>query len=285
MSVARARPRGRSAFTIVELLVAFGILSVALVVIFQIWRSVTKGATVEIWATDAAGRLTTADTRLREFLARAGFPTVVTSQGLIWPTVATQAGYLIQVNATGDAADEPVPGGETRHLRVFPAQGTEGSGDGEGTAVVLFHRVQPAKVGVEGQPNVPVTGSRIRILLKRGHLSVKNRAPLADLVMEEREFDYPPGITLSSLPNLETNPPLVAGVRNHLMVPNVSRMKVSARTREGANLVEIASSGQATDPCVLRIEVECLDPYHGQRRVYKMVEAETHIGVAMGATL
>jgi hypothetical protein len=272
--------RASRAFTIVEVLVAAAITSAALVAIYGIWAAVAKGGTTEIWASGANSKLSVADTWVREALARAGYPTFVTAQGIRTPGTASQAGYLIGVSSAGEMVVEPVPGGVSRHVRSYAASGSETAD--AGTVVVSFYRVSPGNAGLEGKPNAPITGSRVRLCLRRGHRSARGRAPLADLVAEETALAYPASPSLASLPDLDAQPPF-GTVRSRLLVADVSRVRISACTRQGNDLVELTGAAGANQSCTVRIEVECLEPYHGQRRISKKIEADTHVGVNMAA--
>jgi type II secretory pathway pseudopilin PulG len=54
------------AFTLVEILVAFCVMLVALTAIYQVWHWLSSSATTEIWATDQQKKLATFDSRIRE---------------------------------------------------------------------------------------------------------------------------------------------------------------------------------------------------------------------------
>lgn len=283
------RPRSGRAFTIMELLVASAIMTLALIMIYQIWRFITRGGTTEIWAADAASKLTNADTRLREFVNRAGYPTMMTSQGILEPTSASLSYYRFDVSSSGTATEEGTAT-DQRHVRVFSPQGNEG-GPGAGTPIVSFYRVEPGLVGIEGRPNKMIVASKVLLLFQRGHKVAETHAPLADLVMEEGPLDYLKSFdsigALNGLQAVLNTPRNPGAYRQYTMVSDVSQMKISACTRRPneTNRVELGVSENCDSSSLVRILIDCLEPQLGKRRVSKMIEAETHVGVNMAGTV
>ncbi|MBI4864681.1 MAG: prepilin-type N-terminal cleavage/methylation domain-containing protein [Candidatus Riflebacteria bacterium] len=264
-----ARPSGRSeakrrAFTIVELMVALAVTSLAVMVVYQIWMSVTKGGTVEIWVAEVSKGLSNFDTRFREYLT------------------------VVKVQIGGTPTQVTPGGGAARTVLKFKPSGTEASAGG--TALIKFFKLEQGRVGVEGQPNTAIKGTQVRIMFGRGHLSKNLKIPRADLVMEESALGYPTNITLDQVRtfNLEYPPPVAATGQTFTMVTDVAEVGISAFTKDAAGNLQELSGGAAlpaASPCTVRIELDCLEPFYAQRHIYKKVEANAHIGIKMGEAI
>lgn len=278
----RLTNRRSEAFTIVEVLVSMAIMTVALLAIYQIWNYLTGGSTTEIWATEINAKLTQADTRVREYVARAGRPAYSTPQGYLEPTNDTsKEPYLVKFPSAGGTDDAGPPPG-----RIYTASGAEGVGDGDGTVVASFYRVKPGSIGVEGKPNTGVEWSFIRLLLRRGHKSIKSGTNLADLAMEERPMPTTAAPSLANIAGIQSSldgaPPAPTGAYLYrILATDVGKVKVWAQTKDPTTnqFVPVPLGQRRLTACIVSIEVDCVEPFLGRRTVFRKFEADAHVGV------
>ena len=108
-----ALKRIRRAFTLVELLITLALLSVLLIIAYEIMTKMFASGTVTQWESVLTNQFTNADSRVRDFLNASSYPSLLTPQGVFQANIidmyprTTAPAEMMGVASIGYDADLP----------------------------------------------------------------------------------------------------------------------------------------------------------------------------------
>jgi type II secretory pathway pseudopilin PulG len=253
------------AFTLVEILIAFAILAILLVGIYEIMTNMMRSGTVTQWEQTLTVQFNNADSRIRDYLSGSSYPSLLSPQGnavlkYAAPPGQPNTGFLLGFEPTLEsAAGVAIPGDQTN------------------TPVVSWYRCQDGRRGVEGLPDRPPRCTKIQ-LVAQGKRSTRGRVVrICDLVMVETPLPDLPSETDPFLAVTAAPGGNASAATTTKMVSDCSQIKAKLLNANPA--VGVLSK----DRVQLQIEIACTEPSQGQALRSRTITAEANVGAKAGA--
>ena len=252
--------RRRPAFTLIEILITLTLLSIMLIIAYEVMGRMFQSGTVTQWETTLTTDFTNADSRLRDFLNASGYPSMLTPQG----------NAVLNFDPTATP-----PNNNTAFLLGFPASGGNPptqvfSGLTAKTTLLTWYRCKDGRSGVEGLPNQPPEALQISIVAEPAGTSKQKGVALATLAMEEAPVtNLPP--TFDAFNGFAS--PAVGATSRTRMVNDVSQVTLKLYSR---------TPGQITlpvkDRVQVEIEIQCTEPTQANAVRSRKITAEANVG-------
>lgn len=251
--------RRRRAFTLVEVLITLALLSVLLVIAYEIMTKMFSSGTVTQWESVLTNQFSNADSRIRDFLNASSYPSLLTPQG----------------NAVLNF-DPDKPPALDGFLLTFPdASGSKTFTDITAkTGLLRWYRCEDGRLGIEGLPNQPTKARQITLVaIPAGKTRAKN-ITIFDLAMEEAEVtNFPTDFNAFRT----FNTPNAGAASTTKMVGDCREITLKLLTRKGA------ISLPEKDRVQVEIDIKCVEPSSGNAERSRKITAEANVGAKTGS--
>lgn len=250
-----ALKRIRRAFTLVELLITLALLSVLLIIAYEIMTKMFASGTVTQWESVLTNQFTNADSRVRDFLNASSYPSLLTPQGNAVLNFDPDKGQNNQAFLLGfpDASGN----------KTFTDITTK-------TNLLRWYRCEDGRSGIEGLPNQPPKALQITLVaIPAGKTRAKN-ITIFDLAMEEAPVN-----------NLPTDFSAFVGFSGPA-AGQASTTKMVNDCREISLKLLQRNSGAVALPVKDRVQVEieikCVEPSGANAERSRKITAEANVG-------
>jgi prepilin-type N-terminal cleavage/methylation domain-containing protein len=247
----------RRAFTLIEILITLALLTIMLVIAYDVMMRMFFSGTVTQWETNLTTEFTNADSRIRDYLNSSSYPSLLTPQGNAVlnhnPPSAPNEGFLLAFPA--DSGDPPT--------KPFDDMGTPNT-------VLRWFKCEDGRMGIEGLPNQAPKATQITLkTVPKGKTRSKGIA-IADLVMEEAP--------VTNLPTAFTgfvgfSAPAAGPGKDQRMVSDVRSITVKLFGRTPGAL-----SLPVKDRVQVEIEIKCVEPAQANAERTRKITAEANVG-------
>ena len=247
-------------YSLVEILVAVSILSFLLVLVYQILCGMLRSSTVTQWESVLTTQFTNADTRIRSYMDKSSYPSLLTPQG----------------NAILNKT-EPSKAGEVFYL-LFPGSpdGVEMTCDSvtDGQPLLSWYCCEPGQMGLEGLPDKPPTGTKVELVAKGKRRTKLKGIGIFDLHMNET----PIGLA-SDLGSFlgTTSVRLGSPTRSTLMIGDCRKVALRLIPRGSAKITL-----PFDERVHVEIEIFCVEPTQGNAERSRKITGQTNVGVRSG---
>ena len=250
----------RKAFTLVEILITLTLLSIMLVIVYEIMGRMFQSGTVTQWETVLTTSFTNADSRLRDYLNASGYPSMLTPQG--------------NAVLNYDPAATP-PNNNTAFLLGFPSSGgnppTATINDfSQKKAILTWFRCKDGRIGIEGLPNQPPEALQISLVVEPAGTTKNKGIPLANLTMEEAPVNNLPA-TFDAFSGFAS--PSIGNTSRTLMVADVREVTLKLFSRTSGNLAL-----PSKDRVQVEVEIKCVEPTQANAERSRKITAEANVG-------
>lgn len=243
----------RRGFTLVEILITLALLSIMLVIAYDVMSRMLFSGTVTQWETTLTTDFTNADSRIRDYLNASSYPSLLTPQG----------NAVLNYNPPASTND--------KFMLQFPSSGADKSFDDMGSAqtIMRWYRCEDGRNGIEGVPNQPPRAKEITLkTVPKGRTKQKNIA-IADLVMEEKPFRLPETVDQFLAGSLQPD----GNATTSRMVSDVEGISLKLFSRASGTLTL-----PLKDRVQVEIEIRCVEPVQGNAKRTRKITAEANVG-------
>lgn len=263
--------------TLVEILIAVGVLSLFIGLLYTLMGQLSSSGSVGIWRENTSREIRTATMRIRKIVGEACYPHGVTP---ISNSTAKHEGYFVTVASGGESECDL----ETPHAGGYQCRNFRASGVGEEQVLMTCYHSTQARKGLSGFPDQKGKVTRYVLALRKGEAirGRHKRAEAGDCVKDlcvgsaETEFDVD-GDFLSKRPD----EPCITTDTAAYVPGEPDEWKTLCR---GVTAVQVccamseAKSEPESSPFV-EIRLTCIEPHEGKAMIRETVKIRPQTGV------
>lgn len=247
--------RKRRAFTLVEILITLALLSVLLVIAYEIMTKMFASGTVTQWESVLTTQFTNADSRMRDFLNASSYPSLLTPQGNAVLNFDPDKGLNNQAFLLGFP-----DGSGSKTFSDITAK----------TTILKWYRCEDGRAGIEGLPNQPPKALQISLIANPAGKTRSKNITIFDLFMEEAPVTNLPA-TFDAFVGFSA--PAAGAGSSTKMVGDCREitLKLLARTPGPVSL-------PVKDRVQVEIEIKCVEPSAANAERSRKITAEANVG-------
>jgi prepilin-type N-terminal cleavage/methylation domain-containing protein len=271
--------RIRRAYTLVEILIALTLLSVLLVLAYEIMSKMFTSGIVAQWDAERTTQFANSDSRIRDFLNASSYPSLLTPQGNAVLRYDPPNNFLATAFLLGVPDSIAASGaGEPPGYRISFTNSDKGDKNPKSVAdnetLVTWFRCQEGRQGIEGLSTQLSQATTILLKARNLHVSNRTNINLFDLYMVEQQLTPFPETDITAFQAVNTAPAAAAGgTRATLMVQDCRCVTIRLLSRTAA-----VPPLPYADRVQLQVEITCVEPTQGQATKSRTISAEGNVG-------
>jgi len=248
-------PYRRRAFTLTEILIAMVILSLILVLAYQIMTGMMRSGTVTQWEATLTNQFSSADSRIRLYLDRSSYPSLATPQGTarLDKNDPSKAGEAFYLSFPGDPEGVELAGSSVREDQVF----------------LSWYCCEAGRKGVPGLSDAAPTGSKIELVAKNVGKTKQKGIGIFNLCMVESAVTFPNDLAAF----LGTSSAAGTGGKSTQMVTDCSKIALKLIGRGSKKLTL-----PVHERVHVEIEITCVEPTQGNAIRSRKITGQANVG-------
>ena len=265
--------------TLVEILIAVGVMSLFVVLLYTLMGQLSSSGSVGIWRENTSRELRTATMRLRKVVGDTSYPHGVTP---ISNGTAKHEGYFVAIASGGDSScslEEP-------HSSGYQCRNFKAAGVGEEQVLLSCVHSTQARKGISGMPDQKGKVTRYVLALRAGE-NVRGRhrrAEAGDTVKDlclgtaESEFDVD-GDFLSKRPD----EPCITTDSAAYLPGEPDEWKTLCHGVAAVQICAAMSEAQSEPESTPFVEIclTCIEPHEGKAMIRETIKVRPQTGVKM----